>query len=99
MAQEFSKAFYKSKQWKQCRQAYIASVYGLCERCNGVGYIVHHKTKLTHRNINNINITLNHRNLEYLCLDCHNKEHFAKYSSIADGLFFDSNGNLVGSPH
>lgn len=78
---EYAKAFYKSTQWQQCRASYIKSVGGLCERCLAEGkivpgYIVHHKCYLTPENIKEPSITLNFDNLEYLCKDCHNKEHF-----------------------
>ena len=101
MSQKFSKNFYQSKAWQDCRDAYIASVYGLCERCNSkgtirLGYIVHHKILLTPRNINNPTITLNHIHLEYVCLECHNIMHGAKDTGvIREGLMFDSEGNVV----
>lgn len=75
MAKEFAKRFYNSKEWYKCKSSYIKSVHGLCERCDKPGYIVHHKKTLTPNNINDSNVTLNHDNLEYLCLDCHNAEH------------------------
>lgn len=95
MAKDYAKAFYKSKAWQQCRAGYIKSVHGLCERCGKPGYIVHHKTYITPRNINNPDVTLNWDNLEYLCQDCHNKEHFEKYSPVREGFKFDKDGNLV----
>lgn len=45
------------------------------------GYIVHHKCYIDTTNIYNPDITLNFDNLELLCLDCHNKEHFSKFSN------------------
>ena len=93
MAKEFAKAFYKSKAWLKCRAAYIQSVFGLCERCQRPGDIVHHKIKLTSRNINDPAVTLNWENLELLCQECHNREH--GLSSTAEGLRFDAAGNLV----
>lgn len=98
MAKEFAKGFYKSKQWIKCRQSYIKSVNGVCERCGDVGYIVHHKKHLDEYNINNPEVTLNWDNLEYLCLECHNQHHkFGKnnYKSTMDGLIFDDEGNLI----
>lgn len=76
------KGFYKTAAWKKCRAAYIKSVGGLCERCRAKGlivpgYIVHHKTHLTPMNISDPSISLGFDNLEYLCFDCHNAEHFA----------------------
>ncbi|TCO69513.1 HNH endonuclease [Marinisporobacter balticus] len=99
MAKEFAKSFYKSKAWKKCREGYIKSVFGLCERCKRPGYIVHHKTKLTPNNINDLYLTLSWENLEYLCQDCHNKEHHSNHKEITrEGLMFDEKGNLIQSP-
>ena len=100
MAKPFAKKFYNSKAWKECRKSYINSVHGLCERClaKGIyepGYILHHKKYLTPDNINDPYITLNHDNLEYVCLDCHNEEHIGKYERIEKGLDFDMYGNLI----
>ena len=93
MAKDWAKAFYKSAAWQKCRAAYIQSVFGLCERCQRPGWIVHHKEKLTPANINNPDVTLSWENLEYLCQDCHNREH--GNASTAEGLMFDENGDLV----
>lgn len=86
--------FYNTTAWIKCRDAYIKSVYGLCERCGQPGYIVHHKTRLTDENENDPNVTLNWDNLEYLCLQCHNEEHFSQKNTKI-GTKFDNNGQLV----
>jgi 5-methylcytosine-specific restriction enzyme A len=91
----WAESFYKGKAWRQCRDAYFVSQHGICERCGGLGKIVHHKKYLTPDNINDPDVSLNWENLELLCHDCHNKEHFEKYSPIRDGLMFDESGNLV----
>lgn len=70
----------------------------MCERCKarGIykpGYIVHHKEYITPGNINNPNITLNLDNLEYVCEDCHNKEHKAAHTPMR--YQYDANGNLL----
>lgn len=89
-----NKAFYKSAAWKKCRAAYIKKCGGLCERClaQGLikpGYIVHHKVHLTEDNVSDPNVALSFDNLEYLCMDCHNAEHFSskakRYSINYDG--------------
>jgi hypothetical protein len=100
MAQDFAKKFYKSKLWKDCRQAYISSVHGLCERCSNrgkvkPGFILHHKVLLTANNINNPEITLNHELLEFVCLECHNSLHGNTDDYIRHGLMFDENGDVV----
>jgi 5-methylcytosine-specific restriction enzyme A len=101
MAKAWAKAFYHSKEWLECRAAYIQYVNGLCERClkKGIikpGYIVHHKIHLTPDNINNPEVTLNWDNLEYLCKECHDKEHFTSEVEVTrEGLMFNELGELV----
>lgn len=77
---QWAKAFYTSREWKQCRVAYRKYVGGLCEPCLKRGYItageiVHHKIFLTPENINNPEIALNFDNLELVCRDCHAQKH------------------------
>ena len=106
MAKEWAIKFYKSSVWKKCRESYISTVFGLCEECTREctregkevsGYIVHHKISLTPSNINDVDITLSHDNLEYLCLECHNKEHgiCASGDVLREGLMFNIYGELV----
>lgn len=90
----WKRVFYNSKAWHKCRASYIKSVHGLCERCGQPGKIVHHKTYLNARNVNDPSVSLNHDLLEYLCLTCHNGEHFGG-ALVAAGLRFDEDGNLV----
>lgn len=80
--------FYNSPQWKKVRQAYKLYRHYICERCGGIGYFVHHKAYLNKSNIFNPEVTLNFDNLELLCKDCHNKEHF----EVSE---FDACGNLI----
>ena len=95
---EFSKGFYQSKSWKECRKNYLLSVHNLCERCKGIAKIVHHKKYITPYNIHDPYITLNHDNLEALCQDCHNKAHHRKGDSASKRYTFDLEGNVVHSP-
>ena len=99
MAREFARAFYKSKQWQNTRAAYIRSVDGLCENClkHGIykpGYIVHHKKHLTPYNIDNPHVSLDFSNLEYLCFDCHSREHSGDNDEPLR-IGFDENGNVI----
>ena len=91
---EEARRFYRSKAWQQCRAAYIKSVGGLCERCLAKGfikpgYICHHKKYLDGDKLQDPEVALSFDNLEYLCLDCHNAEHFryknARYAINDDG--------------
>ncbi len=86
--------FYDTVAWQRCRDGYIASVFGLCERCGRPGYIVHHKQPITDANVDDPNITLNWDNLEYLCLECHNREHFGTEPTRED-VCFDAFGQLI----
>lgn len=74
-------SFYNSPEWKSCQALYMDSVNHLCERCKRQGLfnpakIVHHKRYLTRENFKDPSIAYGFDNLEALCLDCHNKEHF-----------------------
>jgi 5-methylcytosine-specific restriction endonuclease McrA len=83
--------FYKSDAWKLAREIKITQANGRCERCGSIGEEVHHKKRLTEDNVNDVSISLNPSNLEYLCKDCHNKEHkrFSKQKR------FDEDGNFI----
>ena len=96
MARDFAKDFYNSKAWRDCAKGYKAERFGICERCGRPkGKIVHHKVRLSEENINDVTVTLNQENLELLCIDCHNAEHFKKHSGVPEGFTFDINGQLV----
>lgn len=101
MAQEWAKAFYKSRRWIKCKNNYIADRRlvdgGLCEECQKqLGYIVHHKILLTQDNISNPDISLNHDNLEYVCKDCHDKFDGHGVSKGQQPLcIFDKDGNPI----
>lgn len=105
MAKDFSIRFYRSSAWKKCREGYISSVQGLCERCMAKGkltpgVILHHKKHLTPQNITDPFITLSWSNLEYLCKECHNEEHFGSAEITREGYHFDERGYLIeDAPH
>jgi len=106
------KSLYHSKAWKDIRKGYALSKHCQCERCGRYVYvdgisnylpkeqrlksIVHHKIYLTNENYTDDSVVFNWDNLELLCIDCHNKEHFEQ--STRDGLMFDEFGNLIKSP-
>ena len=95
MAKEWAKPFYNSGAWRKVRKSFIANRVsidgGMCQHCKEVpGYIVDHIEELSPDNINNTKITLNWSNLQYLCLDCHNKKTFEEVEE--ERYFFDSNG-------
>ena len=54
-------------------------------------YIVHHKEYITDKNYQDDNIFFNIDNLESLCFDCHQKEHFGKETEYR----FSENGDLI----
>lgn len=59
------------------------------------GYIVHHKCYLDMSNIYNPEVTLNFDNLELLCMDCHNKEHFEKNDFTFDGELKEKHEDIL----
>ena len=87
-------AFYHSQQWRKARAAYLDARHHICERCGRAASIVHHKRYITPANVGDPSITLDPSNLEALCIDCHNAEHFGT-GSTAPGLTFDGDGNLI----
>lgn len=102
--------FYKSKAWEDVRKTVWLKQNLLCNRCHRPVYvdglstyipkerrlkgIVHHKEYLDDTNIYDINLTLNMDNLEGLCIDCHNNEHF-KGGVTRQEYKFDEMGNLI----
>lgn len=87
--------FYHSKAWRRLSKAFLMSKYYICERCGQPAEIAHHKRYITARNINNPDIALNPANLEALCKNCHNAEHFGTGGATAAGIAFDENGNVI----
>lgn len=95
MARSIANEFYRSTEWEKTRKAFMLYKNGLCERCLAKGHyeparIVHHKIHLTPSNLHDPNIAFGFDNLEALCQDCHNKEHFGdeterRYEIGADG--------------
>ena len=76
MAKEFASAFYGSPAWKECRDGYLRSVGGLCERCYANGKIVpaeivHHKIHISQDNLTDERVLLDWNNLQCVCRECH----------------------------
>ena len=88
-------SIYHTTEWRKLRHSYFISQHGLCERCSQPGDVVHHKIYITNDNVNDPNITLNQDNLELLCHDCHNKEHYRVDEPIKEGFAFDDEGNFI----
>ena len=96
---DFTNRFYNHAAWMTVRDSYIAKRQrvdgGMCERCHDkLGYIVHHKIKLTPENIGDPAIALNQDLLEFVCLDCHNKEH-GVFQPSPRRIIFDDDGNVI----
>lgn len=94
MAMDYARSFYSSKAWRDCRDSFMLSKNGICERCEGMAYIVHHKEHISPTSINDPNVTLSWDNLEALCLTCHNITHGDGEPVRAD-VMFDSQGQLI----
>ena len=102
MAKEWAKSFYNGKRWKKCRDSYIEDRIsidgGMCEECKDEqGYIVHHKIPLTPENINNPDIALNHKYLEYVCKECHDEfeNHGVGHKKEKPLCFFNKDGQPI----
>lgn len=99
MAREFSRAFYKSKEWKKAREYIFKQYNGICQDCLDKGTLtpgkeVHHIIHLDEININIPAIALGADNLILLCKECHHKRH--KNNKItSDDLIFNENGELI----
>lgn len=91
---DYAKGFYKGKAWKSTQAAYMVSQYYICERCGSPARVVHHKNYISPQNIHDPAVTLDWKNLEALCMDCHAVEH-GTAPACAEGLYFDNDGNLV----
>lgn len=89
-------SFYQSIAWKRVRAAYIEQ-HRLCERCLKQGRytpskFVHHIVYLTPENVQDASIAYGFDNLEALCADCHNEEHFG----TSERRFrVDNDGNII----
>ena len=102
--------FYDSKAWKTVRKQVWLEQHLLCNRCHRAVYvdglsqyipkekrlkgIVHHKEYLSDDNINSKEKTIGRYNLEGLCIDCHNKEHFSS-DATRKNIMFDEDGNII----
>ena len=87
--------FYHSKAWRKLSKAFLMSKNYICERCGQPAEIAHHRQYLTAENLLDPGVSLNPANLEALCLNCHNIEHFEQGGACAAGLAFDHNGDLI----
>ena len=99
MARDFSKAFYKSKQWQDVRQYVLLRDFNLCVRCGNAAEEVHHIIRLTPKNIKDPLVALNPDNLVSLCHDCHAAEHendrTHRKKNFTDEYAFTPEGLLV----
>ena len=89
-------SFYKTKTWQKVQADYMKHAHYLCERCKKKGLyipakIVHHKRHLSEETLRDPNLSYGFGNLEALCLDCHNKEHFGRGRRYE----IDANGKLI----
>ena len=98
--------FYKSFQWKQCREAYLRKVGGLCEECLKLGLIepaemVHHIVHLSPANVDDDTISLSFDNLEALCKKHHAQMHPEIYKGRAKRWMVSDSGKVLvtDSPH
>lgn len=94
--------FYKSTDWRRCRDAALLRDNYLCQDCLKDGkistaYDVHHIKEINLFNVYNPDISLNLNNLVCLCHECHNKRHtrFEKQERQKERYTIDRNGNFI----
>lgn len=103
MAREFSRAFYKSKEWQEVRRYCLMRDNYLCQKCGQPAEEVHHIIHLSPENVFDTSITLNPSNLVCLCKACHFAEHYADKAKghmkndVLPDYIFDDNGMLIPS--
>ena len=91
-------AKYKCTRWKKTRIEKLQQTNYFCERCIKQGIynsakIVHHKEYINNLNYIDDDIFYKLDNLEALCQECHNKEHFSTEEDT--DYVFDEDGNVV----
>ena len=94
MAKLLNNGFYQSYAWTRCRQAYIASSDGLCERCKrkgiiNAGRVVHHIIEMDEKTCHDPALAFGFDNLELVCQSCHEEIHRG-----ARMYKFDAMGNV-----
>ena len=95
MAKEWAKEFYQSKNWQAVRDLVMCEADYICQICKrNPAEIVHHMIWLNTKNINDVNITLNKKNLIAVCRECHAQIHEG-VSATPKGLTFNEKGELV----
>ena len=87
--------FYHSRAWRRLSKSFLMSKHYICERCGRPAEIAHHKIHLNAGNVLEPEIALNPGNLEALCMDCHNTEHFGTGGATAAGMTFDEIGDII----
>lgn len=103
MAREFSRKFYKSKEWLKVREAVLMRDRYLCQDCGRCAEEVHHIIHLTPENIYDVSVSLNMDNLVSLCHLCHGERHKGERAKGRQAhqddepyqYTFDSNGQLI----
>lgn len=100
MAQEWAKVFYNSATWKQQREYVLKRDHYTCTEpgCRARASEVHHIEELSKNSVNDMNISLNPKNLRSLCSDCHKRitrEMKSGTYGILEDIYFDKDGYPV----
>lgn len=97
MAQEWAMKLYKSREWRDLRQAIIQERGLRCERCGRLvrdasELTADHIRELTPETVQDADVALNQDNVQLLCADCHNRKH-QRFGHASRGVFI-----VYGSP-
>ena len=92
------KEFYHSQAWQKISKLYLQSKFYICERCGGIAKICHHRNYISDDDVKKQyqSKLYGFENLEALCMECHNKEHFKRASDDSREVIFSSAGDVVG---
>ena len=97
IARDFSRKFYKSKQWLKVRQNVLMRDNYLCRVCGQPATEIHHVIHLQPDNINDTSIALGEDNLLSVCRDCHFNIHRQDRGIIhvEEEYMFDDDGYII----
>ena len=97
MARDSLKTFYDSRAWRRQRRYILQRDNFTCSEvgCERIATEVHHIIELNENNVNDLNISLNEKNLRSLCHECHTKitkQMKSNTENILPRISFDSLG-------
>lgn len=94
--EQWQDKFYHSKEWKALRNEVRNEMGMRCELCHKLirgRSICDHIEEITPRNYQDVGITLGRKNIQLLCIECHNNKTFSEVMKFEPDN--DRNVNLM----